>query len=542
MKLKLSLSFFAFGVFSFCSLSAQDIEWQQVLGGIHSEYLYDVKATPDYGFLLAGSSFSGTTGNKSGESRGDLDYFLWKMDESGKMEWQETFGSPGNDYLYCVGLTREGGYILGGASATLSDTNLANDDKKHPGFGNMDFWIVKLDPERKEEWQLTLGGIGNDQLQSIQQTADGGFIVGGSSASPASSEEEKQIGKKQSEAFGNFDYWVIKLTANGTVEWEKSFGGLFSDQLKEIVETEDGYLIGGISNSPGGRGNKTAPNYGSNDFWLIKTDKKGSILWQKTYGGEGDERLAGLIKTEKGYLIAGSTATSGAFPEGGKTAVNAEGVDFWVMEIDKEGHPLWDATYDIGKWDVLVQLTQAENNSFLLGGYASGEIGSSKTNARGVNDFIVIKINAEGESLWRKTLGGTGSDHLKGVVQMRDGGYLLAGNSNSKKSDDKDKASLGGNDYWIVKLGNEAKKAEERKIVEVYPNPTRQFITLVISQDFNEARAEVFDLNGRKLQTKEVPYRSTAIDLQSYPPGIYILKIILDGKVHEVKVIKQGSK
>src|SRR5690606_14363795 len=188
--------FFAFAFFTLSQISySQDIQWQQVLGGVHSEYLYDVKATPDYGFLLAGSSFSEDSGTKTEKGKGDLDYFLWKMNEEGKMEWQKSFGSSGSDYLYSVGLTKDGGFILGGASASLPLTSSQgggtvsdfedDGDKKEPGFGNMDFWILKLDPTGKEEWQVTLGGIGNDQLQSIQQTPDGGYIVGGSSASPS---------------------------------------------------------------------------------------------------------------------------------------------------------------------------------------------------------------------------------------------------------------------------------------------------------------------------------------------------------------------
>ena len=255
-----SISFFLFSNL----LTAQDIEWQQVLGGVHSEYLYDLKATPDYGFLLAGSSFSEDSGNKSGKGQGDLDYFLWKMDESGKMEWQKTFGGSGSDYLYSASLTKEGGYILGGASSTLSNPIDENGDKIHPGFGNMDFWILKLDPTGEEEWQLTLGGIGNDQLQSIQQTPDGGFIIGGSSDSSLPLTPSKgggtsgsgEIGIKSQNSFGSFDYWVIKLSAGGELEWEKTFGGMFSDQLKTVLITDTsaplsdrGYLIGGTSNS-----------------------------------------------------------------------------------------------------------------------------------------------------------------------------------------------------------------------------------------------------------------------------------------------------
>src|SRR5690554_680656 len=528
----------------------QSIEWQQVLGGTHSEYLYDVKATPDYGFLLAGSSFSGETGTKSEAGQGDLDYFLWKMDESGKMEWQKSFGGSRSDYLYSAALTKEGGYILGGASAALSNPGEDNGDKKHPGYGNMDFWILKLNPEGKEEWQITLGGIGNDQLQSIQQTADGGYIAGGSSdSSPVKDSEGKIIGNKSEASYGSSDYWVVKLSANGEIEWEKTFGGSFSDRLKDILILEDGYLIAGTSNSPLGTGSKTVQHYGENDLWLIRIDKQGNELWQRAYGGEGDDSLSQIITTENGYLVAGST-NSKPHPEGGKTAANGEGTDFWVLEIDRDGHPLWDAAYDIGMWDVLVSVLPlphskgggSAGSDYLLSGYAASETLGKRTDNKGVNDYAVIKINSKGESLWQKTIGGMGNEQLKGAVQTRDGGYLLAGNSDSKKSDDKDRASIGGNDYWVVKLGSENKAAEDRKLVEVFPNPTYQFTNIVIAEDFREAKAEVFDLNGRKLQTKELPYRSTAVDLQGYPPGVYVMKINIDGKTEEVKVLKKGSK
>src|SRR5690606_28690444 len=137
-----------------------------------------------------------------------------------------------------------------------------------------------------------------------------------------------------------------------------------------------------------------------------------------------------------------------------------------------------------------------------------------------------------------KTIGGKDTDQLKGLTQTRDGGYILAGNSDSKKSDDKDRASIGGNDYWVVKLGNEKKTDEERQLVEIYPNPTYQYTNIIISEEFKDAEVQVFNLNGQKLQSKKLPYRSTPIDLQGYPPGVYIFKITVDGQIMDVKVIK----
>src|SRR5690606_37196047 len=125
--------------------------------------------------------------------------------------------------------------------------------------------------------------------------------------------------------------------------------------------SDQGYLIGGNSNSPVS-GNKTAENLGMNDYWVIQLNEQGEVQWQKTYGGEGDESLAQIIETENGYLLAGSSASPNPYTTahtsqgGGKTSGNGEGTDFWVIEIDKQGEPIWDTTYDFGKWDVLVSV------------------------------------------------------------------------------------------------------------------------------------------------------------------------------------------
>ena len=338
---------------------------------------------------------------------------------------------------------------------------------------------------------------------------------------------------------------MIKLSASGEVEWEKTFGGMFSDQLKTVLITDTstplsdrGYLLGGTSNSLIS-GNKSAKELGMNDFWIIKLNEQGELQWQRTYGGEGDESLAQILETENGYLLAGS---SNSKTSENKKSDSVNGTDFWVLEIDKAGETIWDNTYDVGQWDMLVNVTKGEDNSFLLGGYASSETLGKRVDNKGINDYVAIKINPRGEMLWSKTIGGNGTDQLKGLTQTRDGGYILAGNSDSKKSDDKDQASIGGNDYWVVKLGNEKKQAEERQLIEIYPNPTIQYTNIIISQEFKEADVQVFNLNGQKLQQKKLPYRSTPIDLQSYPPGVYIFKITVDGVVSDVRVIKKGNK
>ena len=153
---------------------AQEIAWQQTLGGAREEHLYDAISTYDYGVLLAGSSVSEASGNKKDGSQGDLDYWLWKMTEDGKLEWQKNYGGARNDYLYSVAYTKDGGYILGGSSDSPK-----SDDKETDGYGKRDYWIVKLNPRGEMEWQHTYGGSKDDQLTAIAQTEDGGFWVAG---------------------------------------------------------------------------------------------------------------------------------------------------------------------------------------------------------------------------------------------------------------------------------------------------------------------------------------------------------------------------
>ncbi|MGK4567338.1 hypothetical protein [Flavobacterium sp. 3HN19-14] len=220
------------------SAFAQDIQWEKSYGGRQAEYLFDVQPTADYGFILAGSSLSKKSGNKTEVANGDLDFWVWKMDENGNEDWQKSFGGSGSDLLVSIKNTNDGGFILGGISNSPKDFS-----KGEACRGGNDFWIIKLNAKGTEEWQKTFGGSGQDDLVSISPTRDGGYIVGGSSAS-------ENTGDKKNKSRGNLDYWIIKLDSQGKEEWQKSFGGKYADILKTLIPTiGGGYILGGTSNS-----------------------------------------------------------------------------------------------------------------------------------------------------------------------------------------------------------------------------------------------------------------------------------------------------
>lgn len=229
--------------------NAQDILWEKSYGGKHAEYLFDAQPTADYGFILAGSSISGKTGNKEDQNKGDLDYWLWKMDEKGDLDWQKSFGGSGVDMLQSIRLTSDGGYILAG----ISNSNKGL-DKKEDAKGQDDFWIIKLDAKGNEIWQQTIGGSGQEKLQTICQTKDGGYVIGGTSASYKTRKDDKgvlDVFGKSEDTRGNLDYWIVKLKKDGKIEWQKTLGGSYVDELKDLVVLPNGNILaGGYSNSP----------------------------------------------------------------------------------------------------------------------------------------------------------------------------------------------------------------------------------------------------------------------------------------------------
>jgi len=521
------------------SFQAQEVLWEQISGGAHAEFLYDAIPTPDYGFLLAGSSISGKNGNKEAANKGDLDYWIWKMDEKGTAEWQKSFGGSGVDLLQSIAITSEGGFLLGGTS-----TSNKGDDKKDNAMGLDDLWIIKLDAKGHEIWQRTIGGSGQEKLISIATCRDGGYILGGTSSSSKTEKTASGLSNpygKTEDSFGSLDYWVVKLSSKGEVQWQKTFGGKYADELKSIITTKDnGFLVGGTSNSPIS-GNKTSPHFGGADYWVIKIDENGNELWQTTYGGDKEEQLFALSTTlEGGFLIGGNSNSEASH---NKAKSNENGTDFWVLKTDAKGLIEWQETYNFGSKDVLASVVANADGTFLIGGYAQTEqkktTNATKADKEGINDFIALKISATGTVLWTKTVGSAGDEVLRKLFETRDGGYVLAGTTKGQVTRDKQTAA-DDSDFWMVKLLDKTKKVKEKQDLEAMPNPAVSFTNIIVSYAYTSGTAMVFDLNGRTLQSQTIDGEKTIpIDLTPYPDGIYLIEVKTDVQTNSVKVIKK---
>jgi hypothetical protein len=255
--------------------------------------------------------------------------------------------------------------------------------------------------------------------------------------------------------FSLFFYHIVFLlySQNPTIDWEKTIGGNQSETPYKIKQTLDnGYVVGGTSNS-GISGDKSQICYGSVDFWIVKLNTNGSIQWEKTFGGNLSDEFKSIIQTnDGGYLIGG---TSNSSISNDKSENSRGGMDYWIVKLDANGTILWDKTYGGNLEDNLTDIQKTNDGGYILAGYSNSSISGDKTeNSRGLYDYWILKINAEGAIMWQKTIGGDNYDFLRSVKQLNDNSYILAGRSFSGVSGDRTSVNIWGQDAWIIRVSS----------------------------------------------------------------------------------------
>ncbi|MDF7819958.1 hypothetical protein P1X15_20225, partial [Runella sp. MFBS21] len=353
--------------------------WDKRFGGAGNDELHSLTATSDGGFVLGGSSYSGADGDKTETSRREVDFWVVKIDKDGNKIWDKRFGGIGNDYLQSLTATSDGDFVLGGYSSSDADG-----DKTEASRESYDYWVVRIDKDGNKIWDKRFGGIGNDYLQSLAATSNGGFVLGGYSDSDAD-------GDKTEASRGSYDYWVVRIDKDGNKIWDKRFGGIGTDYLQSLTATSDGdFVLGGYSSSDAD-GDKTETSRGGLDYWVVRIDKDGNKIWDKRFGGANDESLHNLTVTSDGSLVLGGSSDSEA--DGDKTEVSRGRYDYWVVRIDKDGNKIWDKRFGGAGNDELHSLTVTSDGSLVLGGYSSSEADGDKTEvSRGRYDYWLVKI------------------------------------------------------------------------------------------------------------------------------------------------------
>lgn len=295
-------------------------------------------------------------------------------------------------------------------------------------------------------WQNTMGGTENERLATMEKAKDGMLLSIGYTMSNNSGD----INTTQ----GSDDFWFVKVDpSTGAMVWQETFGGNFGDLGIAFHETEDGgYILGGYSSSSIS-GDKTESSRGGDDYWIIKLDANRNIEWEKTYGGNGIDRLSSIVQTEDGGYLLGGTSESDI--SGDKTGALSGRNDMWILKIDAFGNIEWQKTIGGNGIDQLAKIIKAVDGGYLLAGSSDSDISGDKTEAnRGFGgDFWILKINDSGEIQWQKTIGGDNGDYLFSIHATSDGNYISVGTTSSEISGDKSEPTVCNSvDAWVVKL------------------------------------------------------------------------------------------
>lgn len=355
--------------------------WGRTYGGTQADVGNAVQQTRDGGLIIAG-----TTASFGGTSQA----LLIKTAADGTETWLKTFGSSFREEVWSVQQTHDDGYILCGTTAR---------------DGLEKVWLVKTDSAGELEWEATFGGDGWDVGRAVRQTTDRGYIIAGWTTSHGVGEE---------------DVYLIKTDENGNLVWEMNYGGSKADRGYDIIEIGGGHVVIGQTYSKA---------EASSDIYLIKVDRDGKLLWERTFGGDQVDIGSSIQPTtDGGFIIGGSTYSKGA------------GLyDAWLIKTDSAGNRQWERTYGGAEDDFCRALRHTADGGYIF----VGETSSFKT---GGPNVWVVKTDSSGNVTWSQVLGGVGADRAWGVWQSLDRGYVVVGETSS--------FGAGDRDVWLIKLSN----------------------------------------------------------------------------------------
>ncbi len=306
--------------------------WRSSYGGKKRDDAYAITRSSDGNFFAVGSS-------ESFSNDGDKDVYVVKFDKDGKRIWQKTYGGADSDVGKSVVAVNNGGILIAGFTNSY-------------GKGRTDVYILYIDKDGKEIWSKAIGGEEEDEALDISLTADGGFVVVGSTAS---------YGK------GREDFYILKFDGNGKFLWDKVYGGVESDILHALTPTRDGgFVVAGETKSFESK---------HKDIDIIKYTKDGEQVWHKIFGFDSKDWVNDIIKIPGGgYLLAGTTKSFGF----GK-------FDFYILEIDSKGSSVWANVFGGATKDIAHALTRTKDGKIIV-------VGETDSFGSGGYDFMMLEL------------------------------------------------------------------------------------------------------------------------------------------------------
>jgi hypothetical protein len=464
-----------------------DTLWTLTYGErLDSDYSYSVRENAGGGYIVTGVTKAFVTN--------DEDILLMRIDANGDTLWTRRYGGAGADQGRSVQETPDGGYIIGGWTES---------------FGAVlgDLYLIRVDSVGDTLWTGRYGGDGAESGYCIDQTSDGGYIMGGYSSSWGA---------------GGADAYLVKTDANGDTLWTRTFGGPNHDECQSVRQTPDeGYISVGATSSFG---------HGGYDIYLIKMDEAGDTVWTRTIGGSSADRAYSVGLTDDGgYILVGYT---GSFGDGDE--------DVYLVRTDADGDTLWTRRYGGPEADFGYSVQQVASGGFILAG-------CTESFGAGGRDGYIIRTDEQGNILWTKTFGDVWSDQGRSVEETADGGYIICG--------DIGHPTTTRADVHVIRIGPDCSGVAvggcDEPGLTVSPPEPNPLAEMTSVEYYLPRRAvvqfSVYDAAGRAIRTLAGGVRNGGTHVltwdgrdergQRAAPGLYLIDIEVGGSRASVKVV-----
>ena len=355
------------------------LQWQKTYGGSGDDRGQTVVQTSDGGYAITG--YAQSDDGDATNNEGFHDNWVLRLDENGNILWEKSFGFSGHDHSYDIVETIDGGFFFSGFLDVTSSNGEGATDKgtSISAHGVGEFWGTKVDGQGILDWRKYFGGTNNDRAYGLTYGHDGGYVMAGFTES-----NDFDISSSK----GSYDFWVVKVDKNGTLEWENSFGGTGIDQAQDIVQTSNGgYVIVGNTFS---NDTQVTKNNGGSDVWLINLDVSGQLIWQKSFGGSAfDAANSVKVASDGGFLIAGNSKS-----KDGDVLQNFGENDLWLLKTNSEGQLLWQQNLGGSGLDYAYDAFESSDGSYILVGETSSADFPGVENVGG-QDMVILKLQID---------------------------------------------------------------------------------------------------------------------------------------------------
>ena len=424
----------SFDNFSFNNKSFNgELKFIKKFGGSSDDKASDIIETSDGNIAIIGSS-SSLDGSIIDKNTNEFDFWFLKISQDGEVLLNKTYGGNGDDRGQSIIEMSDGGFLLVGYSKS-SD----GDATKNMGFH--DNWIIRINSEGIILWEKSIGYSGHDHANSIIKTKGGGFFITGFLDVTASN-GKGNYGKGINYRHGVGEFWGHKLNSDGEIIWSRFFGGTNNDRSYDVVETNNEEFI--IVGSTESNDIDISNNFGSYDYWVIKVDSQGDLLWERTYGGSGIDVAKSIsVLPNKNFLILGNS-----FSDDFQITNSRGESDFWLIEIDTHGNLIKENSCGGSLFDSGQDIVEGPSGSYFLTGFSQSRDGNL-TNNKGNNDIAILHITSFKAIINSLNIGGSKIDIANSSVFNRSGSLFVVGSSNS--SDGDFTFSFGGSDLFVAK-------------------------------------------------------------------------------------------